>query len=160
MGEEKGIMYEVLSYHPAQLPKDKIRYLMGVGTPEDIVTAVSCGVDLFDCVMPTRAGRFGRAFVRGEKPYLHIKNAVHGRSNEPLDPACSCIACTRYSRAYLHHLFRCEEMLGPQLLSIHNLTHYLDLMKEIRESIEEGTFAEFAKKEFARWRDLKVREDE
>ncbi len=151
VGESKKSMYEVLSYHPAQLPESKVRYLMGVGTPEDIVEAVKNGVDLFDCVMPTRSGRFGRAFVRGEKPYLNIKNAEHQLSEAPLDPSCGCLACRRYSRGYINHLFKVEEMLGPQLLSIHNLTHYLDLMRNIREHIEKGTFNALYTAEKARW---------
>ncbi len=151
VGEPKEKMYEVLSYHPAQLPKDKIRYLMGVGTPQDIVEAVYRGVDLFDCVMPTRSGRFGRAFVGGEKPYINIRNAVHGRDLEPLDPECGCLCCRNYSRAYIHHLFRVEEMLGPQLLSIHNLVHYLDLIKSIQRAIREGRYEEMYKQEMDRW---------
>lgn len=141
VGEKKELMYEVLSYHPKQLPNEKIRYLMGVGTPEDIVEAVSRGVDLFDCVMPTRAGRFGRAFVRGEEPTINLKNARFMRDHAPLDESCSCLACRNYSRAYINHLVRVGEMLGPQLLSIHNLTHYLELMAEIRSTIAHGTFA-------------------
>lgn len=140
VGEEKSKMYDVLSYHPAQLPSHKIRYLMGVGTPMDIVHAVRCGVDLFDCVMPTRSGRFGRAFVRGAEPYINIRNARFSENIDPLDPKCSCVACRNYSAGYIHHLFRADEMLGPVLLSIHNLKHYLDLMGEIRSCIKGGTF--------------------
>lgn len=152
VGEPKEVMYEVLSYHPAQLPEQSIRYLMGVGTPEDILEAVSRGVDLFDCVMPTRAGRFGRAFVAGEgPPYLNVKNACFKKDLRPLDEQCRCVACRNYSRAYINHLFRLDEMLGPQLVSIHNLTHYLSLMKRIRHSIEERRFAELYKQEKLRW---------
>ena len=154
VGEPKEIMYEVLSYHVAQLPDAKIRYLMGVGTPEDIVTAVREGVDLFDCVMPTRAGRFGRAFITGHAPFINIKNAQFAESTEPLDKTCSCIACRRYSRGYINHLFKAGEMLGPQLVSTHNLTHYLTLMRNIRESIEKGTFEELYANEKGRWRDI------
>jgi len=142
VGERKDLMYDVLSYHPQQLPADKIRYLMGVGTPADIVEAVKNGVDLFDCVMPTRAGRFGRAFINGPEPTINLKNLRFVTDQEPLDSCCECIACRRYSRAYISHLFRVSEMLGPQLLSIHNLTHYLGLMAKIRASVLAGTFEE------------------
>jgi queuine tRNA-ribosyltransferase len=140
VGEEKSKMYDVLSYHPEQLPADKIRYLMGVGTPMDILEAVRNGVDLFDCVMPTRSGRFGRAFIRGAEPYINIRNARFAESQDPLDPKCGCIACRNYSAGYIHHLFRVDEMLGPVLLSAHNLKHYLDLMAEIRCCIKDGSF--------------------
>ena len=142
VGEPKEVMYDVLSYHPAQLPENKVRYLMGVGTPEDIITAVKCGVDIFDCVMPTRAGRFGRAFVNGngQEPYINIRNTKFALEDAPLDASCGCVACRNYSRAYLHHLFKVDEMLGPQMLSAHNVYHYLNLMKRIRASIKEGSF--------------------
>lgn len=151
VGEEKSLMYDVLSYHPQQLPSQKIRYLMGVGTPEDIVTAVANGVDLFDCVMPTRSGRFGRAFVDADRPYLNIRNARFAEDAEPLDKACKCLACRKYSKAYLHHLFKAEEMLGPVLLSIHNLTHYQDLMRNIRSAIKAGQFEGLYNDIKARW---------
>jgi len=156
VGEPKDKMYEVLSYHPAQLPEEKIRYLMGVGTPADIVEAVRCGVDLFDCVMPTRSGRFGRAFVGGDEPYINIKNVRFQEDLEPLDSACSCVACRRYSRAYIHHLFRADEMLGPQLLSIHNLAHYLKLMRDVRDSIKSATFGQLHSAQMARWQGVKL----
>lgn len=152
VGESKASMYEVLSYHPAQLPADRIRYLMGVGTPEDIVEAVYHGVDLFDCVMPTRSGRFGRAFVSGDEPYINIKNAAFASDQASLDSRCLCVACRNYSRAYLHHLFKVGEMLGPQLLSIHNLTYYLSLMGRIRAAIGSGQFAALYAEERRRWR--------
>lgn len=151
VGEPKEVMYEVLSYHARQLPEQKIRYLMGVGTPEDIVTAVHEGVDLFDCVMPTRAGRFGRAFIKGDEPFINIKNSQYAESTEVLDGACSCIACRRYCRGYINHLFKVGEMLGPQLLSIHNLTHYLDLMARIRKAIGEGSFEALYRATKSRW---------
>lgn len=151
VGEPAEVMYEVLSYHVQQLPHSQIRYLMGVGTPADIVEAVSRGVDLFDCVMPTRAGRFGRAFLGGEYPYLNIKNSCWARSDEPLDEECRCLACRRYSRAYIHHLFKADEMLGPQLMSLHNLTHYLHLMSSIRQAIETGTFSSLYQRVKGRW---------
>lgn len=152
VGEPKEVMYDVLSYHPQQLPAAKVRYLMGVGTPEDIIEAVRNGVDMFDCVMPTRSGRFGRAFVSGgEGPFVNIKNSRFKEDGEALDAACSCLACRRYSRAYINHLFSVGEMLGPQLLSIHNLTHYLGLMRQIREAIEAGSFEGLYKAIKARW---------
>lgn len=151
VGEKKEDMYDVLSYHPVQLPEGKIRYLMGVGTPEDIVEAVRSGIDLFDCVMPTRAGRFGRAFVRGDEVQLNIKNAQFVTDQEPLDRSCGCVACRNYPRGYINHLFRVGEMLGPQLVSVHNLTHYLDLMRSIRGALAQGTFEELYRREKARW---------
>jgi queuine tRNA-ribosyltransferase len=151
VGEPKEVMYDVLSYHVDQLPTSKVRYLMGVGTPEDLVQGVYEGVDLFDCVMPTRAGRFGRAFVNGKEPYINIKNQKFREDQEPLDVTCSCVACRRYTKAYLHHLFRVEEMLGPQLLSIHNLRHYLSLMEGIRVAIDEGRFEQLYLAQKTRW---------
>jgi queuine tRNA-ribosyltransferase len=140
VGEPKEAMYEVLSYHVDQLSRDHIHYLMGVGTPEDIVEAVSQGVDIFDCVMPTRSGRFGRVFIDSDPPFFNVKNSRYAEDTGPLDPSCRCVACRNYSRAYINHLFKVGEMLGPQLASIHNLTHYLGLMAKIRTSIEDGTF--------------------
>jgi queuine tRNA-ribosyltransferase len=159
VGEAKEAMYEVLSYHPAELPETKIRYLMGVGTPEDIVEAVHNGIDLFDCVMPTRSGRFGRAFVSGPEPFLNIKNSKYTLDKEPLDPHCGCIACRRYSKGYIRHLFQVDEMLGPQLVSIHNLTHYLDLMKTVRAHIVAGTFQPFHAAERRRWSNVSPGEE-
>ena len=152
VGEEKGRMYEVLATHVGDLPAHKVRYLMGVGTPEDIIEAVKQGVDLFDCVMPTRAGRSGRAFLNGEQPYISVRNSAHGSSALPLDESCDCLACRHYSRAYIQHLFRMNEMLGPSLVSIHNLRHYLTLMSRIRESIEAGTFERLEHEIKNRWK--------
>lgn len=151
VGEPKTSMYEVLSYHPEQLPETHIRYLMGVGTPEDIVEAVSQGVDIFDCVMPTRSGRFGRVFVEDDPPFFNIKNSRYAEDPLPIDPTCSCIACSTYSRAYIHHLFKVGEMLGPQLASIHNLAHYLCLMARIRTEIECGGFQRLYEEMKSRW---------
>lgn len=151
VGEPKDRMYEVLDYHVQQLPSDKIRYLMGVGTPRDIIEAVHCGVDLFDCVIPTRAGRFGRAYVRGERPFINLKNAEHSTQDGSLDSSCSCLACRNYSRGYISHLFKVGEMLGPQLLTIHNLTHYLELMQRIRQAIRSKEFEAFYQAEKKRW---------
>jgi queuine tRNA-ribosyltransferase len=115
---------------------------MGVGTPEDLVEGVAAGVDMFDCVMPTRNARNGHLFTRfGD---LKIRNARHRMDERPLDETCACHTCQHFSRAYLHHLDRCGEMLGPMLASIHNLHYYLNLMREVRESLDAGAFAEFA----------------
>ena len=154
VGEPKEAMYEVLSYHVQQLPDGHIRYLMGVGTPEDIIEAVSRGVDIFDCVMPTRSGRFGRIFVNDSPPFFNIKNTHFAEDLSPLDPTCTCFACRTYSRAYIHHLFKVGEMLGPQLASIHNLSHYLSLMQDIRESIEQGEFSKLYNTVKLRWASL------
>jgi queuine tRNA-ribosyltransferase len=154
VGEAKTAMYEVLSYHPEQLPETHIRYLMGVGTPEDIIEAVSQGVDIFDCVMPTRSGRFGRVFVEDNPPFFNIKNSRYAEDTGPIDPRCSCLACKTYSRAYIHHLFKVGEMLGPQLASIHNLSHYLSLMQRIRTEIESGGFQKLYEQIKQRWASL------
>ena len=159
VGEPKEQMYEVLSYHPNELPNSKLRYLMGVGSPRDIIEAVNRGVDLFDCVMPTRAGRFGRAFIDADEPFINIRNARFASDTSPLDQNCGCLACRNHTRAYIHHLFRVEEMLGPQLLSIHNLTHYLDLLSSIRKAIAEGTFEQLYATETARWKGFALGED-
>ncbi|MDE2565863.1 MAG: tRNA-guanine transglycosylase, partial [Burkholderiales bacterium] len=116
----------------------KPRYLMGVGTPEDLVEGVACGVDLFDCVMPTRNARNGHLFTRyGD---LKIRNARHRDDARPVDETCACHACAHFSRAYLHHLERCGEMLAPMLASIHNLHYYLNLMREVRQALDEDRF--------------------
>ena len=154
VGESKEEMYRILSFHIDQLPTDKIRYLMGVGTPQDIIEAVYRGVDLFDCVMPTRSGRFGRAFINGEKPYINIKNSCYALDQEPLDFNCDCVACRNYSKAYISHLFKVGEMLGPELLSIHNLRHYLSLMQTIREKIKSNEFSDFYRVQQKRWKDF------
>jgi queuine tRNA-ribosyltransferase len=123
------------------MPAGKPRYLMGVGRPEDLVEAVEAGVDLFDCVMPTRHARNGHLFVRSG--VLNIRNARHATDTGPVDPDCACYTCRNFSRAYLRHLDRCGEMLGPRLATLHNLHHYLDLMARMRAAIEEGRFAAF-----------------
>lgn len=151
VGEPQEEMYRILEFHPEQLPADRIRYLMGVGTPEDLVEAVFRGVDLFDCVMPTRSGRFGRAFITGDEPTINIKNARFREDKEPLDNTCDCFACRRYSRAYLHHLFRVDEMLGPQMLSVHNIRYYMRWMERIRKAIHSDTLAALRISERARW---------
>ena len=149
VGEPKEDMLRIMAHTPHRLPADKPRYLMGVGTPEDLVEGVACGVDMFDCVMPTRNARNGHLFTRfGD---LKIRNARHKADERPVDPTCRCYTCqghTRsdgqvsggFSRAYLHHLDRCGEMLGPMLASIHNLHYYVNLMREVREALDAGTF--------------------
>ena len=142
VGEGQTLMFDTLDVTLPHLPEDRPRYLMGVGTPADIVGAVLRGVDMFDCVMPTRSGRTAKAFVPGAT--LNLRNAVHRDDPAPLDPNCACPACRSYSRAYLHHLFRAGEMLGPMLLTWHNLQHYADLMAALRRHIAAGTLADFA----------------
>ena len=157
VGEPKEEMLRIMAHTPHRLPADKPRYLMGVGTPEDLVQGVAEGVDLFDCVMPTRNARNGTLFTRyGD---LKIRNARHKSDHGPLDASCTCYACaghTRadgsvsggFSRAYLHHLDRCGEMLGPMLSTVHNLHYYLQLMRDIRQALEQGRFSEF-RRQFA-----------
>jgi queuine tRNA-ribosyltransferase len=143
VGEEKPVMYEVLEYLAPQMPAEAPRYLMGVGTPEDLVEAVYRGVDMFDCVMPTRNGRTGGAFTSRGK--LNIRNAKFARDGEPLDAECPCSVCRRYSRAYLRHLYQTGEMLAAILISHHNLAFFLDLMRKVRDSIKLGSFSRFRK---------------
>ncbi|MCV2509537.1 MAG: tRNA guanosine(34) transglycosylase Tgt, partial [Neisseriaceae bacterium] len=141
VGESKEDMYRILSHTAPILPQDKPHYLMGVGTPEDIVKGVACGVDMFDCVMPTRNARNGWLFTRfGD---IKIKNARYKQDHRPLDETCTCYTCQNFSRAYLHHLHRCKEILGAQLNTIHNLNYYLELMQDIRKSIELQQFDAF-----------------
>jgi queuine tRNA-ribosyltransferase len=141
VGEPKDDMLRILAHTPHRLPAHKPRYLMGVGTPEDLVEGVAQGVDLFDCVMPTRNARNGHLFTRfGD---LRIRNAKHKSDERPIDPTCACHTCAGFSRAYLHHLDRCGEMLGPMLATIHNLHHYLNLMREVRQALDEGRFEAF-----------------
>ena len=143
VGEGQETMFAVLDHTAPLLPTDRPHYLMGVGTPSDLVGAVQRGIDMFDCVMPTRSGRTGQAFTRHGK--VNIRNARHQDDPRPLDAECRCPACTGFSRAYLHHLHRAEEMLGPILLTWHNLTYYQDLMAAMRQAIAEaGSFADFA----------------
>lgn len=141
VGEPKDEMLKVLDGLLPQMPKDKPRYLMGVGTPEDIVAAVCRGVDMFDCVMPTRNARNGHLFT--SEGVVRIRNAVHKTDPRPLDPACDCYTCTGFSRAYLHHLDKCKEMLGAQLNTLHNLHYYQKLMQGLREAIEKGRLCDF-----------------
>ena len=144
VGEPKDDMLRILTHTAPQLPADKPRYLMGVGTPEDIVAAVSQGIDMFDCVMPTRNARNGHLFTRHGD--VRIKNAQYRMDTSPLDADCSCYTCRNFSRAYLHHLHRLGEILGARLNTIHNLHYYQDLMRDIRASIEADAFAEFVER--------------
>ena len=162
VGEPKNEMLRIMAHAPQRLPEHKPRYLMGVGTPEDLMEGVAQGVDMFDCVMPTRNARNGTLFTRyGD---LKIRNAQHKKDQRPLDETCTCYACAGspiamprgntgaawaqggragFSRAYLHHLDRCSEMLGPMLASIHNLHYYLNLMREMRAALDVGRFGVF-----------------
>jgi queuine tRNA-ribosyltransferase len=133
VGEGQAAMFVTLDVTVPLLPPDRPRYLMGVGTPDDLVGGVQRGIDMFDCVMPTRAGRTARAYT--SRGALNLRNARHQDNPAPLDPDCACTACTRHSRAYLHHLFRAGEMLGPMLLTQHNLTYYQALMRGLRDAI-------------------------
>ena len=142
VGEGQKLMFETLDVTTPLLPENKPRYLMGVGRPSDIVGSVARGIDMFDCVMPTRSGRNALAFTR--EGTVNLRNACHMDDLSPLDSQCSCPACTKYSRAYLHHLFKAGEMLGAILLTWHNIQYYEDLMKEIRLSLEESRFEDFA----------------
>ena len=139
VGEPHDEMLRVLESVTPLLPDDRPRYLMGVGRPQDIIAAVARGVDLFDCVMPTRSGRTAQAFTR--RGTVNLRNARHADDPRPLDDTCGCPCCRDYSRAYLHHLVRAGEMLGPMLLTAHNLQHYQDLMAGLRAAIAEGRFA-------------------
>ena len=162
VGEPKDEMLRIMAHTPHRLPEHKPRYLMGVGTPEDLVEGVAQGVDMFDCVMPTRNARNGTLFTRfGD---LKLRNAKHKSDSRPIDPSCTCYACAGtptsdsggvpwndggragFSRAYLHHLDRCGEMLGPMLATVHNLHYYLNLMQEVRGALDIGKFAAFVQK--------------
>lgn len=139
VGEGQAAMFDCLDYAPDQLPEDKPRYLMGVGKPDDIVGAVARGIDMMDCVLPSRSGRTGQVFTR--HGVLNIKNARHADDPRPLDENCDCPACRGYSRAYLHHVFRSQEMISSMLLTWHNLRYYQDIMDGMRQAISAGTFA-------------------
>ncbi|MES9857641.1 MAG: tRNA guanosine(34) transglycosylase Tgt [Sedimenticola sp.] len=141
VGEPPEDRWRVLEFLSTRLPDDKPHYLMGVGKPEDIVEAVSRGIDMFDCVMPTRNARNGHLFTH--QGVVRIRNAVHAEDTGPLDPHCDCYTCQNYSRSYLRHLQRCNEILGARLNTIHNLHYYQSLMRNIRQSIEEGRFDSF-----------------
>ncbi len=150
VGEGQAAMFGVLDYAPGQLPADKPRYLMGVGKPDDLVGAVARGVDMFDCVLPTRSGRNGQAFT-WDGP-LNIRNAKFAEDQAPLDASCTCPVCTTWSRAYLHHLVRSGEMLGAMLMTQHNLHFYQALMQAMRDAISAGKFSAFQNDFDARYR--------
>jgi queuine tRNA-ribosyltransferase len=150
VGEGQEAMFATLDFAPDMLPADKPRYLMGVGKPDDIVGAVERGIDMFDCVLPTRSGRNGQAFTWAGP--LNIRNARFAEDQTPIDEACGCPVCTTWSRAYLHHLVKAGEMLGAMLMTQHNIHFYQSLMAGIRESIAEGRFAAFAADFRARYR--------
>jgi queuine tRNA-ribosyltransferase len=139
VGEGQQAMFDCLDFAPDQLPADKPRYLMGVGKPDDIVGAVKRGIDMMDCVLPSRSGRTGQVFTR--YGVVNIKNARHADDARPLDEYCRCPACSEYSRAYLHHVFRSQEMISGMLLTWHNLTYFQDIMQGMRDAIAGGTFA-------------------
>ena len=147
VGEGQETMFKVLDYAPQMLPADKPRYLMGVGRPDDIVGAVLRGVDLFDCVMPTRSGRTAQAFTRFGT--VNIRNARHREDPRPLEEGCDCPLCRNFSRAYIHHLQKCNEILGVMLLTWHNIRYYQRLMQGLRTAIETDTLQEFAAKFYA-----------
>ncbi|MCE0493190.1 tRNA guanosine(34) transglycosylase Tgt [Vibrio salinus] len=148
VGEPKEDMHRILEHTCPQLPEEKPRYLMGVGKPEDLVEGVRRGVDMFDCVMPTRNARNGHLFVTGG--VVKIRNAKHKTDTTPLDPHCDCYTCRNYSKSYLHHLDRCNEILGARLNTIHNLRYYQRLMASIRQAIEEDRFEQFVEDFYAR----------
>ncbi len=149
VGEPQDVMLKMLEETLPVLPGEKPRYLMGVGTPDDILKSVARGIDMFDCVMPTRSGRHGLAFTRRGK--VNIRNARHAEDMRPLDEQSSCLATRDYSRAYLHHLVRANEALGGMLLSWHNLNYYQELMQGIRKAIAEGRFADFMAETIEEW---------
>ncbi len=149
VGEGQAAMFETLDFTTPMLPPDRPRYLMGVGTPDDLLGAVARGVDMFDCVMPTRAGRTARAFTANG--VFNLRNARFIDDGTPLDESCPCLACTRHTRAYLHHLFRAEEMLGPMLLTAHNLTYYQALMSGARRAISAGSYEAYCTATRAAW---------
>ena len=141
VGETKEQMFEVINYAAPLMPRDKPRYLMGVGTPEDLIEAVAAGIDMFDCVMPTRNARNGTLFTSFGK--VHIKNAQYIDDQGPLDPGCECLTCRTVSRAYLRHLFVSGEIAGLVYNTVHNVWFYLDLMRKVRQSIASNSFAAF-----------------
>jgi queuine tRNA-ribosyltransferase len=149
VGESPEAMHAALPACAVLLPVSKPRYLMGVGRPEDLLVGIAAGIDMFDCVMPTRNGRNALAFT-ADGP-IRLRNAKHRRDSTPVESSCSCYCCANYSRGYLHHLFAADEMLGPTLLSLHNIAFYLRLMADSRKAIAQGTFAAFHSECLARW---------
>ncbi|ADY56408.1 tRNA-guanine transglycosylase [Syntrophobotulus glycolicus DSM 8271] len=157
VGEDKQTMYEVLDYTVPELPEDKPRYLMGVGSPDALIEGVIRGIDMFDCVLPTRIARNGTAMTRSGK--VVIKNAEYAKDPKPLDPGCDCYACRNYSRAYIRHLFKAGEILGLRLMTIHNLRFLQNLMAEIRKSIAGDTLLEFRDRFFREYGYEEERQD-
>jgi queuine tRNA-ribosyltransferase len=149
VGEGQATMYAMIEATGDLMPADKPRYLMGVGTPDDLLGSIARGIDMFDCVMPTRAGRTGRAYT--SRGVLNLRNARFAEDGGPLDPACACLGCRRHVRGYLHHLFRAEEMLGPMLLTWHNLTYYQSLVAGARAAILAGRLDAYAEAVRAAW---------
>ncbi|MEM7239477.1 MAG: tRNA guanosine(34) transglycosylase Tgt, partial [Pseudomonadota bacterium] len=141
VGEGQKLMFDVLDYAPGMLPADRPRYLMGVGKPDDLVGAVKRGVDMFDCVLPSRSGRTGQAFTR--RGVVNIRNARHANDPRPLDEDCVCPACANYSRAYLHHVHKAQEIIASMLMTWHNLHYYQELMATMRLAIATQSFADF-----------------
>jgi queuine tRNA-ribosyltransferase len=154
VGEEKAVMYKVLEFIAPQMPQDSPRYLMGVGTPEDLIEAVNCGVDMFDCVLPTRNGRTGGAFTSRGK--LNIRNAKFTLSDEPLDPDCPCSVCKRYSLGYLRHLYQVGEMTAAILLSHHNVAFFMNTMRSARDAIVASNFQQFRSEFLAKLKENEV----
>jgi queuine tRNA-ribosyltransferase len=157
VGEEPALRNHALEATTAHLPADKPRYLMGVGLPDDLVEGVVRGIDLFDCVVPSRHGRTGWLFTSFGR--VLIRNAKYAKDERPVDPSCACPVCKRYTRAYLHHLFLVKEMLGVRLNTIHNLYFYADMMEQIRQAIASGTFIEFRARYFERQEQLRMQAD-
>jgi queuine tRNA-ribosyltransferase len=147
VGDTRAQREDVVAFAADLLPVDRPRYLMGVGTPPDLLHAIGCGIDMFDCVIPTHMAWQGTAFTSTGR--VRITRGANRLSDEPLDAACACSTCTGYSRAYLHHLMKCSEPLGPRLLSMHNLHYYLQLMRDARAAIEAGQYADFARRTLA-----------
>jgi queuine tRNA-ribosyltransferase len=150
VGESIEDTHRGIVYSAPRMPADRPRYLMGMGTPEDIILAVAHGIDLFDCTIPTRNGRNGLAFTA--KGTVRIKNARHSKSNQPLDSECTCYTCKNFTRAYLRHLFLAREMNAAILMSLHNVAFYLQLMQDIRNAIEGSRLAVFSAEFLERWR--------
>jgi queuine tRNA-ribosyltransferase len=150
VGEGQALMLSTIDFTAPTLPVDKPRYLMGVGTPEDLLEAVARGIDMFDCVMPTRSGRHGQAFTRFGR--INLRNARHATDTRPLDAEHPCPALSQYSRAYLHHLMRAGELLGMMLLSWANVAYYQSLMQDMRDAIDEGRFGEFRVQTHEQWK--------
>jgi queuine tRNA-ribosyltransferase len=149
VGEPKPIMYEVLDYTAPCLPKEKPRYLMGVGSPDCLLEGIARGIDMFDCVLPTRIARNGTVMTAGGK--IVVRNAKHADDFEPLDPECKCYTCTNYSKAYIRHLLKANEVLGIRLTTIHNIAFILELMKSARQAIAADIFSSFKKEFFSRY---------